>query len=139
MKEILVDANVLVSFLTDRNAAQQEQADLLFRMAAQRQHLLAVHAISLIEMVYVLSRLYHAEPKKVAGSIASLLEMPGVVAADEVSWSRVLEFWPATIPSFGDAIVAAVALEGGYAAVATFDRDLQAKLSRQGIGSYWST
>lgn len=138
MKEILVDANVLISFLTDRNAEQQEQADLLFRGAAARQHTLVLHSISLIEMVFVLTRLYKADPEDVARSLASLLEMPGVSSEGAVAWSLVLDRWPRLLSSFGDAIVAAVAAEGRYDAVATFDKALRAKLSLQGSVSYWS-
>jgi rRNA-processing protein FCF1 len=34
VNRILVDANVLISFITDRNLQQQEQADDLFKAAA---------------------------------------------------------------------------------------------------------
>ena len=53
MKEILVDTNVLISFLTDRNKSQQEQAAALFRGAADREHTLVLHSITLVEMTAV--------------------------------------------------------------------------------------
>ncbi len=137
MTEILVDTNVLISFLTDRNPAQQERADLLFRGAAERKHSLVLHSISLIEMVYVMTRLYKADPHDVSRSIASLLEMPGVSTEGHFEWGAVLERWPAILPTLGDAIVAAVAAERRCDAVATFDQALRLKLARQGSTSYW--
>jgi predicted nucleic acid-binding protein len=137
VKEILVDTNVLVSFFTDRNQEQQERADALFRAAASRELTLAVHAISIAEMVYVLRNLYKVEPPKIAQAIRLLLAMPGVVAIGEVVWSLVLERWPETISSLGDAVLAATAVEGGYDAVATFDAPFGKKLAKQGSTSYW--
>jgi len=138
VKEILVDANVLVSFLTDRDEDQRRKASALFQGAAEREHTLVLHTISIVEMVYVLIQLYKQEASQVAAAVADLLAMPGVLAADEVSWSLVLERWPKTIDSLGDAIVAAVAIQGRYDAVATFDNTLRKKLKRQGSVPYWS-
>lgn len=137
MKEILVDTNVLLSFLTDRNKAQQEQAAALFRGVADREHALILHSVTLIEMVHVFINVYEADPVDVADSVSKLLEMPGVVSATEITWSLVLERWPQVIPSLGDAILAAVAHQGRYDAVATFDGPLRKKLARQGSVSYW--
>ena len=137
MRQILVDTNVLLSFLTDRNKSQQEQAAALFRGAADREHTLILHSITLIEMVHVFIHVYEVTPVDVADSLSRLLEMPGVVTETEITWSLVLESWPQVIPSFGDAILAAVALQGHYDAVATFDGPLRKKLARQGSVSYW--
>ena len=137
MKQILVDANVLISFLTDRNERQSEKADALLRGAVEQEHSLVLHSTSIVEMIYVLTQLYHEEPQDVARDVADLLAMPGVVSTDEVVWSLVLERWPHTIPTLGDAILAAVASRGPLDSVATFDRDLAKKLVRQGSALFW--
>jgi predicted nucleic acid-binding protein len=137
VKEILVDTNVLVSFFTDRNPEQQERADALFRAAANRELTLAVHAISISEMVYVLRNLYKVEPPKIAHAIRLLLAMPGVVSVGDVVWSLVLEHWPDSIPSLGDAVLAATAVEGRYDAVATFDANLGKQIAKRGPRAYW--
>jgi predicted nucleic acid-binding protein len=137
MKRILLDANVLLSFLTDRNEAQQKRAAALFHAAAERKHSLAVHSVTLMETVYVLTQLYGVDLEEAAGSLRDLLALPGLAAASALSWERVFEVWPRTISSLGDAMLAAVAAEGGYDAVATFDVALRKKLVRQGSVSYW--
>jgi predicted nucleic acid-binding protein len=97
MKQILVDANVLISFLTDRNARQREKAAALLEGAAARKHRLAIHSMSIVEMVYVLTQFYHEDPPSVAEDVADLLAMPR---------------WPDPVPALGDAILAAIWLRG---------------------------
>jgi predicted nucleic acid-binding protein len=137
MNQILVDANVLISFLTDRNERQREKAAALLRGAAAQEHILVLHSMTIVEMIYVLTQLYHEDPAGVAEDVADLLAMPGVVSTDEVAWSQVLERWPHPIPALGDAILAAVASGGSFDAVATFDRDLAKNLARQGTALFW--
>jgi predicted nucleic acid-binding protein len=137
MKQILVDSNVLISFLTDRNARQSERAAALLQEAAAQEYRLVLHSMSIVEMVYVLTQLYHEDPQNVAEDVADLLAMPAVISTDEVVWSEVLDRWPHTIPALGDAILAAADGAGHFDAVATFDRDLAKKLARQGSTLFW--
>ena len=139
MKQILVDTNVIISFLTDRNARQREKAAALLVGAIEREHTVVLHSMSIVEMTYVLTQLYREDPLEVSGDVSDLLAMPGVVSMDDVPWSLVLERWPHTVPALGDAILAAVASGGRFDAVATFDRDLGKKLVRQGTALFWST
>jgi len=138
MKEILVDANVLLSFLTDRDERQQRLAAELFQAAAAGRGRLFLHQAALAEMVYVLLNLYRVDPGEAARTVGELLAMPGVTAVDEVSWPLVLDRWPHQVPAFGDAVLASVASQKGCDAVATFDLKFRSKLKRLGLTSYWS-
>ena len=54
MSRVLVDTNVLISFLTDRDLRQQEQAAKLFSRGRSTDVLL-LHQAVLTEMVFVLT------------------------------------------------------------------------------------
>ena len=93
MKRILVDANVLISFLTDRNQEQQERAAALLLGAREREYSLVLHTISISEAIYVLRNLYKIDPKKIADSIRQLLSLPGLSPEGEVVWGLVFEYY----------------------------------------------
>ena len=137
MKQILVDTNVLVSFLTDRNKEQQEQAGALFRSAAAGEHIVLLHQMALSEMVFVLLNVYHVSTEEIAETLQDLLAMPGTAAIDELSWLVLLDLWPDKIPSFVDAALAAVGRHLRCDAVASFDDKLLRRLKRQGLTTYW--
>ena len=138
MRRVVVDTNVLISFLTDRNAEQQAQAVELFEAAAEGEIELILHQMVISEMVYVLGNLYQVEVAEIAEMIDDLLCSPGVKPVDEVVWSRVLELWPDAFKDFADAVLAAVTLEERHDAVATFDHAFVRQLRRAGLKS-WPT
>ena len=138
MRRIVLDTNVLISFLTDRNAEQQAQATELFEAAAEGETELILHQMVISEMVYVLGNLYQVEVAEIAGMIDDLLCSPGVRPVDEVVWSRILELWPDTFKDFADAVLAAVTLEERFDVVATFDQAFARQLRRAGLKS-WPT
>ncbi len=122
MRRVVIDTNVLISFLTDRNAEQQAQATELFEAAAEGETEILLHQMVISEMVYVLGNLYQVEVAEIAGMIDDLLCSPGVRPVDEIVWSRVLELWPGTFKDFADAVLAAVTLERRYDAIAPLTR-----------------
>lgn len=138
MKRVVLDTNVLVSFLTDRNAEQQERASTLFEAASAGELGLILHQIVITELVYVLRNLYGVAVSEIAQTIGELLSSPGVVPIDEVVWTRVLELWPRRISDFADAVLAAAARHGRYDAVATFDRPFSRRLVREGLTPFWA-
>jgi predicted nucleic acid-binding protein len=137
VSRILVDTNVLVSFLKDRQESQRTQAKALLEAAVAGDHVIVLHTVVLVELAFVLTHLYAQDPADVSHAMADLLAMPGVIVATEVAWGEVLTRWPSEVPSFADAILAAVASAGRYEAVATFDVKLRRKLAKQGTPSYW--
>ena len=139
MRHIVLDANVLISFLTDRDEQQQKQAATLFRDAVRGEHVLVLPQVSLLDMVHVLLKIYRRSRVEAAEMLNRLLAMPGVVTADEISWAVILVLWPNKTSSLTDAAIAAATRQGRYDAVATFDVPFSKLLRREGLASYWTS
>jgi predicted nucleic acid-binding protein len=136
MKCIVIDTNVVISFLTDRDPRQQEVAARLFEDTATARLQTILHQTVITEVVYVLQNLYKETPATVAATVRDLMDMPGIVVVDEMPWAHLFEIWPSRIGTYADASLAAVTLAGGYEYVATFDLGLRKRLKRLGIRSY---
>ncbi len=136
MKRVVIDTNVVISFLTDRDPRQQEIAARLFEDAAAAKQDIILHQSVITEVVYVLRNLYNQTAVQVAGMIRDLMDMPGITVVDEMPWARLLEIWPAIIENYADAALAAVADSGGYEYLATFHRRFRKQLKRLGINQY---
>jgi predicted nucleic acid-binding protein len=137
MRRIVIDANVLLSFLTDRDLQQQEKAARLFDDAAAGELTLILHQMVITELVYVLRSLYGVDPTVIAATIQDVLGMPGVTPVDEIVWALLLDLWPEKVTDFSDAALAAVMAQGRYDALATFDRPFVRQLVKQGLAAYW--
>jgi len=137
MTRVLIDTNVLVSFLTDRDPEQQARAADLITAAAQREVQLLLHQQVLAELVYVLVNLYRRSREEIAAILRELLALPGALPVDELPWSLVLDLWPKQIPDFADAVLAATCKAGRHDSIATFDADFQRRLPGLGLEPYW--
>lgn len=136
MKRIVIDTNVVVSFLTDRDLRQQELAARLFQDAAAGSCEILLHQTVISELVYVLRNLYKQTPQDVAETIRELSEMPGVSVMDEMPWGDLFSIWPRDIETYADAALAAVAGSRKDSYLATFDRNFEKGLRRLGIRTY---
>lgn len=137
MRRLVLDTNVLVSFLTDRDARQQARAARLFDAAAAGEVQLILHQFVATELIYVLRTVYAVDAAEAAATLHDLLALPGVTPVDELPWPAVLALWPRRIEGFVDAALVAVTRAGKHDALATFDDRLRRRLSRLGVGTAW--
>jgi predicted nucleic acid-binding protein len=137
VKRVLLDTNVIASFLTDRNASQQAKAAALFEDAQGRHVEIVVPQIVLAELVYVLQNLYGVSREETAATLRDLLALPGLQTTDALSWTRVFELWPEIVPDFADAALVAICEGARLDAIATFDAALRRRLPRLRLASYW--
>jgi predicted nucleic acid-binding protein len=130
LNAIVLDANALISFVTDRAPAQQAEVAKLFERAARAEAALLCPQNVLTEFVYVMSRVYRVEPRVIARMIGDLIELPGVEVVHDLDYPRLFALWPSRIPEYGDAIVAAVCQSHKGSGVITFDKKLRRRLRR---------
>jgi predicted nucleic-acid-binding protein len=108
VKRYVFDTNALISFVTDRNPAQQQKVAPLFESAAHLKVAICCHQHVLTEFIYVMDRVYGVPKDEINRMIADLIEMPGIEVVHEVDFKTVLACWPDPIPDFGDAVIASV-------------------------------
>jgi len=136
LKRYIIDTNVLVSFVTDRNLEQQKKTVTIFEEAAALKALILCHQFVLTEFVYVMDKVYHLPKEEIGKMIADLIQMPGVEIVQECDFAAVLSCWPFPFSDFGDAVIAAVAMSKKRATIVTFDRKLAGVLKSLGLGTY---
>ncbi|MBV8546368.1 MAG: PIN domain-containing protein [Acidobacteria bacterium] len=137
MRNVVVDANVLVSFFVDRHPAQRDAADALLQQADAGEITAIVPQFILFEVTYVLQSQYGYAGERLASLIRAIIAFPGVQLIDDCPWKAVMEIWPDRLASLTDAALGAVALSNRYDAVATFDRKLSKRMQELGAAAYW--
>lgn len=137
MRTILLDTNALISFLTDRDAEQQEKVAALFDQAVRGETRLALHQTVISEVVYVLTNGYRVDPQEVANLLRDLITTPGLLLIDRLDWNDVLDRWPSPHPDLADACLASVGVQEKVDAIATFDRKMTNRLLADGIATPW--
>ena len=137
MARVIVDTNVVLSHLVDRDPEQGERATALFEDGARGEHELIVHQLVVTEAVYVLVRVYDIDVDEIAAIVRDLLEAPGVVPLNDLSWTTVRALWPERAPDFTDACLAALVRTGRFDSLATFDAGLTGQLRQLDLPTYW--
>lgn len=123
-REVLVDANILLRFLTSAPRDLADRAASLLEAAERRRIPLIVPPLILAEVVYVLERVYHWERRDIADRLLALVAAEVFTVLDGSSIAQALT-WYRDIGGlhFADAHIAALARSrGGH--VMSFDQRL---------------
>ena len=137
MQRVVVDANVFLSTLVRRNDEQREAAKALLLRAEDGELEVILPQFVIFEIVYVLQSTYRIPGSELAPMLRDLIALPGVLVIDECPWKRVMEYWPASLPSLADAAIVAVTASMRYDAIATFDQKLAKRAKDLGVAAYW--
>lgn len=136
MRKYVIDTNALISFVTDRNLAQQEVVAPLFAAAARLKCTLVCHQFVLTEFVFVMDKVYETPKETINAMVRDFIAMPGVELRHETDFSTVLSLWPGKIADFGDALVASAGVAIKGAATVTFDGKFKSVLKELGLAVY---
>lgn len=123
MKQYLIDTNALISFVTDRNPAQQESVARLFEQAAQARVTVLCPQNVLVEFAYVMDKVYRQPKPLVRQMLIDFIALPGVTVVNDVDFAEVLDLWPEPVADLGDALGAATARGTKKAVLVTFDQE----------------
>lgn len=133
MKKYLLDTNAIISYVTDRNPAQQETVAPLFEAAARLKSVIVCHQFVLTEFVFVMDKVYRTPKETINAMIRDFIAMPGVEIIHQTDFNVLLSLWPSKIGDFGDAIVAATAKLTKGAKIVTFDAKFAAAVKNLGL------
>lgn len=125
-RRVNLDANVILRFLRNDDVRQSPRAAALFQLAQADDELeLLVSPVTLLEVFYVLVRAYGLPRTEVAGLLGSLLGSGTVLCEDGGITLSALKLITSNQISFGDAYLAATALQAGEE-IASFDQGMSA-------------
>jgi predicted nucleic-acid-binding protein len=133
VKKYVIDTNAIISFVTDRNLAQQELVAPLFTEASRLKCCLICHQFVLTEFVFVMDKVYGSPKETINNMLRDFIAMPGVELYQETDFNSVLSLWPAKITDFGDALVAATGKKVKGAIIVTFDEKFKSALRKLGL------
>ncbi|MBI5483680.1 MAG: PIN domain-containing protein [Deltaproteobacteria bacterium] len=136
MKKYILDTNALISFVTDRNPAQQEIVAPLFETASRLKCFLVCHQFVLTEFVFVMDKVYGTPKETINAMLRDLIAMPGIEVRQETDFSALLSYWPSKIADFGDALIAATGKSIKGAIIVTFDEKFKSALKKLGQDSF---
>lgn len=136
MKNCIIDTNALISFVTDRNVAQQDKIAKLLASATQLKVRVLCPQNVITEFAYVMDSVYRIDKAAIRGIVRDFIRLPGVEIVHQLSLKTLFTFWPEKVPDYGDAIIAALCQDTRGSSVATFDRKFKAKLMRLDLSVY---
>lgn len=136
MKKHIIDTNALISFVTDRNPAQQDKIANLLEDAAQLKVRVLCPQNVLTEFVYVMDSVYRIDKSEIRDIASDFINLPGVEIVHQISLKTVFSLWPEKVPDYGDAIIGSLCKDTKGASVATFDRKFRAKLKKLGLSVF---
>lgn len=139
MPHVVVDTNVFISLLTDRNEQQRALAKELLLRAEAEEIVAVLPQFVVFEIAHVLRNLYAVPPRTAASLIGDAMTLPGVIVISDYPWKQILDHWSDALPSVADAAIIAIALSNRYDAVATFDQKLIRQAANLGIRAYWGS
>lgn len=125
MSDYVLDANVVVRFLTQDDPKQSQAATALLLKASSGEVTLHLESSIISEVVYVLeSSRYHKTREEIHDALIDLVRNPGIETdAQDVVIDALRRFRAHPALDFPDCLIAAIALHRNMP-VASFDRDL---------------
>ena len=120
--EVLLDANVLLRYLTGDPAPMADRARALLERAENGEFQLVLTPLIVAECVWVLKAFYKYSFAAIASALLQVLELDGLHAQDAGLISAALTSMARSNVDFADAYLAQMA-QASAIKVATFDQD----------------
>ena len=127
MKRYYVDANIFLRFLLNDNATQADLAEKYFEQAKREKVELVIIPLTIIEIVYVLTKVYKETRSQVTENIKTILSTSYLKVKQRKELLQAVELYDEYNVDFVDTFLYACA-KNDTAEVLSFDKDFK-KLS----------
>jgi len=117
-----IDSNVLVRYLAQDDPLQSARATRLIEQELNERAPGYIGLVALVEVCWVLKRLYRATPAELHDTVRDLLDARQLVVEQRAVVNAALARWGGDGGDFADALVFACARAGGCERVVTFDK-----------------
>ena len=125
MKQVLVDTNILLRFLTGEPTVQAEKVRKLVERCEQGELVIRILPMVVAEVVFVLSgKYYQFERAELADALIQFLETPSFGVEERDVLIRALQLFAQHKIDYADCYLAANALASGDS-LASFDQDFR--------------
>jgi predicted nucleic-acid-binding protein len=131
MKNILLDTNALLSYVTDRNKKQSETMLDIFNRAGKLEFEICIISNVITEFVFVLQKVYKTKSELISNILRDMNSMTGVNLHHGFFPETLYSIWPDKVKDYSDAFLSAASIELNYP-VATFDRKFGKQLMKLG-------
>ncbi|MCC6232579.1 MAG: PIN domain-containing protein [Verrucomicrobiales bacterium] len=123
MRELILDANVVLRFLVQDVPGQARAASKLLGRAENGEIRLIIDPLIIAETVYVLTSFYQRPREVVADALISFVQSEGIACSQATRVVDALRRFKRTSVDYADAWLAASGAESNCE-IASFDRDL---------------
>lgn len=125
-----LDTNVLVRYLAQDDPVQSPRATSIMEKRLTEANPGFVSVVAMVEMAWVLERVYDLRREEIAAAIERLLQADSLVVENEQEVYTGLKTLREGLGSFADAVIAALCGKAGCSHTLTFDN---AALANSGI------
>lgn len=129
MREVFVDTNLFIRYLTNDDPAKADRVEKLLGEAKAGKVLLVTAEMVLAETVWVLESGYGLSRVRIAHLVRAILATPGIDVVNGALVSRALELYETAKIDFVDGYIAAVMERRGIREIFSFDKKHLSRVS----------
>ncbi len=121
MVKSIIDTSVILRLLVKDDEAKIRACEKLLREAKHQGVLLYLLPVAVLEIVWVLEKVYRYEKKRIREVVEAIINTPELKVEMEEVFQKALGAYESKNIKFADAVMGCWALERGYSVVYTYD------------------
>jgi predicted nucleic-acid-binding protein len=116
-----VDTNILIRLIVKDNDLKRKACEKLLERSKQKEVILYILPIAILEVVWVLEKYYKLEKKVIREVVEAILNTPEFKCEMEEVFKKAIETYEEKNVKFADAVMGYWGLEKGLSTVFTYD------------------